>query len=197
MDSAAMFKNPSVPASHRNRRVCANCGVPIKGRNSKRYCSPRCKAAAHRQRYDEKHPGKTNARARRLGYERRHGSTPEEFERRVMEQGNRCPIGNHLFGSKRGIGGDNPVQDHSHLAGYPRGILCSRHNLALGGFGDSPELLDDAVAYLRKWRDAEREVQRMLREDQAEFEKAPLITAATVRKMMVAGSPVRDCDRGG
>ena len=83
----------------------------------------------------------------------------------MLEQGNRCPIGNHLFGSGRGPGGDNPVQDHNHSLNYNRGILCARHTLALGGFDDSPEELDAAATYLKKWKDAYAEAQKMLAKD--------------------------------
>lgn len=63
---------------------------------------------------------------------------------------------------------DNPVQDHAHDAGPNRSILCNRHNLALGGFGDSPEDLEAAAAYVRQWRDHIETAQKLLEEDACE-----------------------------
>ncbi|MGE0576133.1 MAG: endonuclease VII domain-containing protein [Reyranella sp.] len=39
--------------------------------------------------------------------------------------------------------------DHDHATGKIRGLLCHHCNVALGHFGDSPELLERAAEYLR------------------------------------------------
>lgn len=44
-------------------------------------------------------------------------------------------------------------RDHSHEGdGFVRGVLCWRHNSGLEMFGDSPELLRAAAAYLERAR---------------------------------------------
>lgn len=43
------------------------------------------------------------------------------------------------------------AQDHDHLTGKLRGLLCSDCNLALGFFQDSIPRMEDAIAYLKKW----------------------------------------------
>jgi hypothetical protein len=40
------------------------------------------------------------------------------------------------------------VIDHDHSTGAMRGLLCYKHNAALGMFEDSPELMKAAVEYL-------------------------------------------------
>ena len=34
-------------------RVCENCGKPLYGRRSQRYCTPKCRSEAHRTRQTE------------------------------------------------------------------------------------------------------------------------------------------------
>ncbi len=57
------------------------------------------------------------------------------FAARILEQDNRCPIGNHLFDPaqlrKRGAEYEGPVRDHCHATGKDRAILCNRHNREL------------------------------------------------------------------
>jgi ATP-dependent exoDNAse (exonuclease V) beta subunit len=43
-------------------------------------------------------------------------------------------------------------QDHDHVTGQVRGLLCRRCNLALGHLLDDPILVHRAAAYLDEWR---------------------------------------------
>jgi hypothetical protein len=45
----------------------------------------------------------------------------------------------------------NLVPDHDHTTGTPRAALCHHCNKGLGFFLDSPEILETAAAYLRRW----------------------------------------------
>lgn len=41
--------------------------------------------------------------------------------------------------------------DHCHVTDSPRGFLCSRCNSGLGFFRDNPEILSDAIKYLKTY----------------------------------------------
>ena len=79
----------------------------------------------------------------------RRGMTAAEFQSRYDAQHGRCLIGGHKMdpiGSPKG--GNTPCLDHSHKTGLDRGVICSRHNIAIGLFWDSPEELQAAQIYL-------------------------------------------------
>lgn len=48
------------------------------------------------------------------------------------------------------FGTPNPVIDHDHSTGKIRGILCRTCNLGIGMFVDSVEVLESAIAYLKR-----------------------------------------------
>ena len=81
------------------------------------------------------------------------GWTPERVENAKIEQGGRCAICNEVpkeMPKSGGAGGLIP--DHTHTEPpVPRKLLCHCCNVGLGFFNDSPELLETAADYLRKF----------------------------------------------
>jgi len=78
----------------------------------------------------------------------KYGITLEEKQKILKQQGNKCAIC-----------GQSPHTeirawhlDHDHTNGMIRGVLCSRCNLGLGYFKDSPQLLNNANYYLQKFQ---------------------------------------------
>ena len=107
-------------------RPCRTCGTGFVLDDLKRwYCSKRCQ--------------------RLYVQVRRHGLTVEEFRALLEAQNSLCAI---CRGPWRGWNGQNPHIDHCHKTGRVRGLLCASCNSALGRFGDDPELLRRAAAYL-------------------------------------------------
>lgn len=86
-------------------------------------------------------PGKRNISDRLRMY----GLTDEAFMRLMEKQDNKCGICQTLFGNKVKM-----HVDHDHKTGLVRGILCGHCNLGIGKFGDSPEHLRAAAAYLER-----------------------------------------------
>lgn len=96
------------------------------------------------KKYNASPDRKTKERQRGINRKRSGNWTAELFDKVLLEQGNVCAIGRHAFTE------DNPpCADHKHEDNSPRGILCFKHNAALGLFNDCPEELEEAAAYLR------------------------------------------------
>lgn len=72
---------------------------------------------------------------------------PDEYDRRVLEQGGVCAICGRSPESQRYR---CLAVDHDHKTGLLRELLCDPCNLGLGKFKDDPQLLDAAAAYLQR-----------------------------------------------
>lgn len=72
--------------------------------------------------------------------------TLEQYEKLLESQGRSCAI----CRCSEEKNGKIMAVDHCHDSGALRGILCVECNLGIGGFKNSPELLETAAAYLRR-----------------------------------------------
>lgn len=73
-----------------------------------------------------------------------HGMTPEQYEALWEKQGKKCAICKRTESEA----GARFHVDHDHSSGVRRGILCPKCNHALGLFGDSVEVMKNAISYL-------------------------------------------------
>lgn len=71
--------------------------------------------------------------------------TLKDYEIMLVKQDNRCAICNRISESVLHV-------DHDHESGKIRGLLCGSCNRGLGSLGDSIELLEKAISYLKKIR---------------------------------------------
>lgn len=94
--------------------------------------------AAYQKRYRDK----SKAQIRDGIFRRKYGITHAEYDAMLELQGGGCRI----------CGGTNGKRmlaiDHCHNGGGVRGLLCTGCNTGLGGFKDSTQLLQAAIAYL-------------------------------------------------
>lgn len=74
---------------------------------------------------------------------RKYGLSFEDYKALSALQGDCCAI------CKKP---EKLVVDHDHITGKVRGLICDTHNKGLGFFHDSPDDLELAAAYLRKFR---------------------------------------------
>lgn len=82
---------------------------------------------------------------------REYSITSEYYDALLFSQGNKCAICLKVLQKPKPIKGQSPeiaVIDHDHDTGKVRGILCSKCNIALGGFCDNADLLSRAERYL-------------------------------------------------
>jgi RNA polymerase-binding transcription factor DksA len=124
------------------RGDCAKCGagVPVRRRST----DPerpgwRCRPPESGSRQG----AGAKKRSRRKWEIGRYGLTVEEYER-VNNEDAVCA----LCGAPKPEARRHSA-DHCHKTGKFRGVLCHRCNTGLGLFGDDPDLLDKAAAYLR------------------------------------------------
>lgn len=123
---------------------CAECGKPVPpkkiGGEARKFCSRDCAVEANKRSYPD--------RARRYVLAQ-YGLTVEQYEAMVAEQGNRCAVcGTHDPQTKTGTW----HVDHCHGSLKVRGLLCTCCNIGLGQFGDDPDRLRAAAAYIERHR---------------------------------------------
>lgn len=94
---------------------------------------------------------KGKAVIRRMNLKRSHGMTPEQYDEMLAAQGGVCAsclmpetvVSNGTLNSL-------PV-DHDHATGQRRGLLCHRCNRALGLLQDDPLVIEQLLAYRRRY----------------------------------------------
>lgn len=107
----------------------------------------KAKKAAYQREYTQRPEVKAKIRERkRWAYMRyRYNITKDEYLGQIEAQLGRCLLCGEPMG-------DDIVIDHNHETGKFRGLLHNNCNIGLGQFNDDPELLEQAVAYLRRHR---------------------------------------------
>lgn len=77
---------------------------------------------------------------RRWRLKSQYGLSPEDYDDMVADQGSLCTV----CGNESKL-----VIDHNHATGRVRGLLCGSCNTGLGMFRDNPDLLMNAIIYLK------------------------------------------------
>lgn len=165
----------SNPAQGLEPRICANpeCGKSFQPyRASTVTCSVKCykRLPAVRER-DNAARRTPEERARRLAlrkarpqYEeqqqryvqtaflRRYGLSPGEYEAKLAAQGGLCALCGRPPNPDSGQADSRLHQDHDHLTGRNRDLLCGSCNRGVGLLQDDPDLLRAAATYIERHR---------------------------------------------
>lgn len=99
----------------------------------------------HQRAWRQSHPENYQrqwGKANRQKVLKRFKITLEQYDTLLKLQDRRCGICNIQLMFK------DQHLDHNHITNKIRGFLCSRHNLAIGLFDDSQDLLRKAIVYL-------------------------------------------------
>lgn len=104
------------------------------------------------KKYYIDNPEKCKRTRRNNNLKNRYGLTPEDLEKMLRDQDNKCAIcGQEMF--LHGTSADkNKIAhvDHDHKTGKVRGLLCNECNIGLGKFMDNTDYLLSAISYLKK-----------------------------------------------
>lgn len=117
----------------------------VKAQLRARYANNRAKVCASQKAYREKNRERVKACQRNSDLRHRFGIDLEAFNLMVEMQGGKCAICHEPFQTGKGT-----HVDHDHATGKVRGLLCSKHNMGIGYFQDSPALLRAAAGYLER-----------------------------------------------
>jgi hypothetical protein len=82
-----------------------------------------------------------------------YGITVDDYYKMLANQNGGCAIcGSKVASARRRkyVATEMFFVDHCHSTGKVRGLLCGTCNRGLGYFKDSPELLSNAIAYLKE-----------------------------------------------
>jgi hypothetical protein len=96
-----------------------------------------------------------NRDAQRIAHRnRRHRITSEWYDSQLIAQDNKCDICIKSFEKTPHIDHAHSCCDGIHSCDKcRRGLLCDDCNLGLGRFMDSPEILEQAIQYLKKYKE--------------------------------------------
>ena len=79
----------------------------------------------------------------------KYGLPLEDIWQMLFRQNGKCLICKRIIDFDSPDKCDKPHVDHNHETGKVRGLLCLTCNTGLGMFGDSPDLLEAALTYIR------------------------------------------------
>ena len=113
----------------------------------------RCKKCRsnHYTKLDKSKIKKLTKEQRRKSVIKSYGITIQEFENLLLKQTNTCAIC-----KSDNWGRSSPSIDHDHLTGKVRGLLCNNCNRVIRLLGDSINIIEMALNYLKEFYEKQK-----------------------------------------
>ena len=127
-------------------RFCSECKECTKKRSKKYREEHPEKIKQMRQNYKERRKDIRYETDRKAHLKRKYKITEEDYKKMYEQQKGCCAI------CQKQIEFRKLCVDHSHKSNKVRGLLCTSCNLALGSFKDDILLLENAINYLRRYK---------------------------------------------
>ena len=109
---------------------------------------PRVSKSVDKAAYQREYRARNREWFQNMERQRKFGLTPEEYEKMLEAQGNKCAICGGEETATRLEKTKSLAVDHDHKTGKIRGLLCCECNQGLGKFKDSRDMLLSAAKYL-------------------------------------------------
>jgi hypothetical protein len=109
-----------------------------------------CKVCNEIKRYTYKKKNKEKVIQTKMNgnLRRNYGFSEKQYNEMLINQGSRCAICRSFPKITKTC--HRLSVDHCHVTKNIRGLLCNSCNLGLGKFKDNPDLIEQALLYLRK-----------------------------------------------
>lgn len=104
---------------------------------------------ARSSKWQRENRDKTRPIQRRSNMKRRYGITEQQYDEMLAAQDGVCYLCGKGPETQRW---GRLALDHCHETGVVRKLLCHHCNAALGNFGDSVEMLEKAIDYLKSFK---------------------------------------------
>ena len=113
------------------------------------------KIAAYQKKYQMENKETIMYDWRLAEVKRRYNLDADDYLKLIQQQENKCAICFKQETVKNRSGDVRPLcVDHDHSTGAVRALLCNRCNSCLGYINDSVEILESAIQYLNRYKEA-------------------------------------------
>lgn len=139
------FQCRKLTTKERDVRAALRSYSSLKERGLCPWChTPNTEEGVYHKRCSRKRLSRYKEQNRNRALLKLYGINRKQYDSLLLKQASKCAICGGTSG-KRMLS-----VDHDHTTGIIRGLLCDNCNHGLGKFQDSAELLEEAIAYLRK-----------------------------------------------
>ena len=134
---------------YKNVSKCPDCKSCRSKKDKETYKNNSIKFIERTKKFRQENPEKI----RDCNLKRNYSVSLEEYNKKLLEQNNKCEICGKHENDNMCRGRQIPLaNDHHHESKQNRGLLCVRCNLALGALEEDSEVLYSMINYINKYQ---------------------------------------------